>query len=602
MILIYNNTITYHRTLFLGLSRSIETLNQVAMGDKPADLVLENCSLVNVYSREIMPETQIAISQDRIAYVGKDASHTKGKKTVVMNLEKKYVAPGFADPHIHVDQFVSPAEFVKKSLLCGVTSLFSDPIDVVSTCGYRGFKEFIKMTSRLPVRFFHVIPGGVPVDRKFSHGKTLSLTEAKSALKISGVLGLGEVFSWTKVTKRDSKTMRMLSAMLENNCVINGHTAGASGKKLNAYVSSGILSCHEPINFEQVVERLRLGMWIMIREGSIRRDLKDIVPLVLSNKTYTDRLMFCSDGLDPTDITRFGHIDHCIRESVKQGLNQIDAISMASKNCFDYYNMGKDLGGIAPGKLADILVFDDLKKMKPNKIFIGGRLVVSNSTIVCKMQKHAIPKWMTKTIKLQKFSEDDFTVKSRADSVNVNVINMKTEIITEKINENLSVKDGNVITSTDKDIWKVAAFDRTFGTAKHTVGFLKNFDTKIGAFASTWNFHENNMIVIGSNEKDMVTAANSLVTTQGGMVVVSEEKILSSIPLQMAGIVSTDNFETVLENFVNLNTVLSDAGCKFKKPHLIPLFLPFIALPDIRILSTGLVDVKNRSFLKIVTC
>ena len=551
--------------MFLGLSKSIQTLNAVAIGDKAADLVLENCSLVNVYSREILPETQIAISQDRIAYVGKDASHTKGKKTVIMNLEKKYVTPGFADPHIHLDQFVSPSEFVKKSLLCGVTSLFSDPIDIVSTCGYSGFKEFVKMTSGLSARFFHVVPGGVPVDRKFSHGKTLTLTDAKSALKIPGVLGLGEVFSWTKVTKRDSKTMRMLSTILENNCVINGHTAGASGKKLNAYVSSGILSCHEPINFDQVIERLRLGMWIMIREGSIRRDLKDIVSLVLSNKTYTDRLMFCSDGLDPVDIARFGHIDHCIRESVKQGLNQIDAISMASKNCFDYYNMGKDLGGIAPGKLADILVFDDLKKMKPRKIFVGGHLVASNGTIVCKMKKHTVPYWMTKTVKSPKFSEDDFMVKSQANSVNVNVIKMKTEIITEKINENLSVKGGNVVASTDKDVWKVAAFDRTFGTAKHTVGFLKNFDAKIGAFASTWNFHENNMIVIGSNEKDMAKAANSLVATQGGMVIVSEEKILSSMPLQMAGIISTDSFETVSENFANLITVLVDAGCKFKK-------------------------------------
>jgi len=585
--------------LFLKLSKRIQTLNEVAVGDRDADLILENCSLINVYSREILPETQIAIFQDRIAYVGKDASHTKGKKTVTINLEKKYVTPGFADPHIHLDQFVLPTEFVKKSLLCGVTSLFSDPIDIVSTCGYRGFKEFVKMTSGLPARFFHVVPGGVPVDRKFSNGKTLNLTEAKSALKIPGVLGLGEVFSWTKVTKRDPKTMKMLSTMLENDCVINGHTAGASGKKLNAYVSSGILSCHEPINFEQVLERLRLGMWIMIREGSIRRDLKEIIKLVLSNKTYTDRLMFCSDGLDPSDIARFGHIDHCIRESVKLGLNQIDAISMASKNCFDYYNMGKDLGGIAPGKLADILVFDDLAKMKPRKIFVGGNLVVSNGTIVSQIKKYAVPKWMTKTVKLHKFSEDDFTVKSRDSTTNVNVINMKTEIITEKINENLSVKDGNVVASADKDIWKVAAFDRTFGTRKHAVGFLKNFAAKIGAFASTWNFHENNMLVIGSNEKDMAKAANSLVNTQGGIVVVSEGKILASMPLQMAGIVSTNSFETVSENFENLNAVLADTGCKFKKPHLIPLFLPFLALPDIRILSTGLVDVKNRSFLSV---
>ena len=586
--------------MFLGLSSAIQNLNAVSIGDKDADLVLENCSLVNVYTREILPEIQIAISQDRIAYVGKDASHTKGKKTVVMDLEKKYVTPGFADPHVHIDQFVSPAEFVKKSLLCGVTSLFVDSIDIVSTCGFRGFKEFIKMTRGLPVRFFHVIPGGLPVDRKFSRVKTLSFTEEKSALKMQEVIGLGELFSWTKVTNRDSKTMKILSKALDNDCVINGHTAGASGKKLNAYIASGILSCHEPINFDQVVERLRLGMWIMIRDGSIRRDIKNIVPLILSNGTYIDRLMFCSDGLDPIDITTFGHIDHCIRESVKLGLNQIDAISMASKNCFDYYNLGKDLGGISPGKLADVLVFDDLTKMKPKKIFVGGRLVVSNGTIVSKIKGYDIPKWLTKTIKLKKFTEDNFSIKSNSDLVDVNVIKMKTEIITEKITESLISEDGNVIPSPDKDVWKVAAFDRTFGSGKHTIGFLKNFGANVGAFASTWNFHENNLIVIGSNEKDMVIAANNLIKTQGGMIVVNEGKILSSLPLELAGIISRDNFENVSENFANLNATLTDAGCKFEKPHLIPLFLPFLALPDVRITSNGLVDVKDRAILKTV--
>ena len=586
--------------MFLGLSSSIQTLNAVAIGDKAADLVLENCSLVNVYTGEILPETQVAISKDRIAYVGEDASHTKGKKTVVINLEKKFITPGFADSHIHIDQFFSPAEFVKKSLLCGVTSLFADSVDIVSTCGFSGFKEFIKMTSGLPARFFHVVPGGTPVDRKFSHVKSLSPTEEKSALRMPGVLGLGEVFSWTKVTKRDSKTMKTLSTMLENNCVINGHTAGMSGKKLNAYVSSGILSCHEPINFEQVIERLRLGMWIMIREGSIRRDIKDIIPLVLANKTNKDRLMFCSDGLDPIDITKFGHIDHCIREAVKLGLNLTDAISMASKNCFDYYNMGMDLGGIAPGKLADILVFDDLMKLKPKKIFVGGMLVLSNGTIVSKIKKHPVPKWMTKTVKLNKFTEDNFSIKSHSDLVDVNVIDMKTEIITKKGHETLSVKDENVIPSYDKDVWKVAAFDRTFGSTKHAVGFLKNFGPRIGAFASTWSFHENNMIVIGSNEKDMVIAANSLLRTQGGMVVVYKGKILSSMPLQMAGIMSTDSFEKTSKNFSDINNMLLDSGCKFKKPHLIPLFLPFLALPEIRILHQGIIDVKSRSFLKTI--
>jgi adenine deaminase len=582
------------------LSTMIFTLNAVAIGDKKADLVLKNCSLVNLYSREILPKIQIAISSQRIAYVGEDASHTIGAKTVVIDLNGKFITPGFADPHVHIDQFVLPSELAKKSLLCGVTTLFSDPIDIVSVCGYKGFREFIYQSTNLPIRIFNVVPGGLPVDRKFSHVKTITHSQTKSAVKLASVVGLGEVFSWTKVTSRDIKTMRMLSTMLENDCIINGHTAGASGKKLVAYVSSGILSCHEPINFDQVLERLRLGMWIMVREGSIRRDLKEILSQVLTGGTYLNRLMFCSDGIDPIDIEKYGHIDHCVRESIRLGLDPIDAISMASKNCFDYYNMSKDLGGIAPGKLADILVLDDLTRIKPSKVFVGGKLVVSNRKIVYKITKKSLPRWISNTVKLKKLSEKDFQIASKIATPSVNLIDMQSEIITKMASTELPTKDGYVCSSFDKDIWKVAAIDRTFGTGKKAIGFLRNFGANIGAFASTWSFHENDMIVIGSNERDMSIAANKLIESQGGMIVVTQGKIQALLPLQVAGIVSKDSFDTVSQNFVNLNSVIIDAGCKFKKPHLIPLFLPFLALPEIRILCSGIVDVKRRSFVSVL--
>ncbi len=581
-----------------SLANSIFSLNSVAMGDKKADLVLKNCNLLSVYTREIIPKIQIAIINDRIAYVGSDARHTLGKKTIVIDVKDKYVSPGFADPHLHIDQFVLPSEFVKKALLCGVTSLFSDPIDIVSVAGYKGFQEFLKLGEDLPIRIFQVVPGGLPVDAKFSNSKTLSLSQEKSAIKHPHVLGLGEVFSWTKVILREPKTMKSLSTMLECDCIINGHTAGISEKKLNAYVSSGILSCHEPINFDQVLERLRLGMWVMIREGSIRRDLKEIIPHVLSHGTYLNRLMFCSDGLDPLDITKFGHIDHCIRESIRLGLKPLDAITMASKNNFDYYNMGKDLGGIAPGKLADILIFNDLKSFKPNKVFVGGKLVVSNGSLVTRIKKKIISPWIKKTVKLKKFSKNDFLIKSKKKNVFANTIFMQTEIITKIGSAELYSKDGYVSASLDSDIWKVAAFDRIHGTNRHTIGFLENFGADIGAFASTWSFHENDLIVIGSNDSDMAIASNHIIKNQGGLVVVKSGKILASLPLQFAGIVSTDSFENVSSNFQKINNTIVDSGCKFTRPHLIPLFLPFLALPSVRILSGGIVDVKKRSFIQ----
>ena len=575
-------------------------INSVAIGDNPADLILENCSLINVYTNEIQEKIQISIKNDRIAFVGVDASHTRGPKTKVLDVKNKHVCPSFVDPHIHIDHFLTPAEFVKKSLLCGVTSLFPDSIDIVSVCGYRGFKEFLRQTENLPMRFFHTIPGGLPVDRKFSHGKTLSIEEEKDAIGLRSVVGLGEVFSWTKVTKRDPKTIKSLKQMHENNCIINGHTAGASGKKLNSYVSSGILSCHEPINFDQVLERLRLGMWIMIREGSIRRDLKDIIPLVLSHGTYKNRLMFCSDGLDPFDISNIGHIDHCVRESIKLGMNPIDAISMASKNCFDYYKMGTEFGGIGPGKIADILILDDYKKIKINKVILGGKIVVSNGKILEIIHSPKIPTWIQKTVKLPKLTTKNFILTSKNNTEIVNIISMKTEIVTKKDTTNLSVKDSNVMASYDKDIWKVTAMDRTFGSKTKTIGFLKNFGADVGAFASTWSFHENDMIVIGSNEKDMADAANKLVKSQGGLIVVKNGKTLASLPFQMGGIISTDSIDKVTTNFTKINDVLLDSGCKFKKPHLIPLFLPFLALPDIRIMYSGIVDVKARKFIPTI--
>ena len=568
------------------------------MGDKKADLVLKNCNLLSVYTREIIPKTQIAIISDRIAYVGPDATHTIGPKTKVIDVKNKYVSPGFADPHLHIDQFVLPSEFAKKALLCGVTSLFSDPIDVVSVAGYKGFQEFLKLGENLPIRIFQVVPGGLPVDAKFSNSKSLTLSQEKTAVKHPHVLGLGEVFSWTKVTLREPNTMKSLSSMLECDCIINGHTAGASEKKLNAYVSSGILSCHEPINFDQVLERLRLGMWIMIREGSIRRDLNEIIPRVLSHGTYLNRLMFCSDGLDPLDITKFGHIDHCIRESIRHGLKPIDAVTIASKNNFDYYNMGKDLGGIAPGKLADILIFDDLKSFKPTKVFVGGKLVISNGRFVIPIKKKPIPSWIKKTVKLKNFSKNDFLIKSKKKNVLANTIFMQSEIITKLGSSELQSINGNVPASLNSDVWKVAAFDRIHGTNRHSIGFLENFGADIGAFASTWSFHENDLIVIGSSDSDMAVASNHLIKNQGGLVVVKSGKILASLPLTFAGIVSTDSFEKVSSNFEKINNIIVDSGCKFQRPHLIPLFLPFLALPSVRILSGGIVDVKKRCYIQ----
>lgn len=580
-----------------GLSRSVRAINAASMGDRKADRILTGCSLVNVYTREIQRNIQIAISGRRIAYVGTDASHTAGASTLITDVKGRYVTPGLADPHIHIDSFLLPQELAKRCLLHGTTSLFSDPIDAVCVGGFAGFREFVRMTSGLPARIFNMIPGGLPVDGKFGNTRALTPEEEGAALKLDGVLGMGEIFSWTKVTLRDPATIRSIERMLEAGCVINGHTAGASGRKLQAYISSGIISCHEPIDFGQALERLRLGMWIMIREGSIRRDLAGILSEVIARGIRTDRLMFCADELNPSDLQRHGHIDHCIREAVRLGADPVDAVTMATRNCFDYYGMGRDLGGIAPGRLADMIVLDDLESFRPRLVLVGGRPAVSDGSLVAAVPRRRIAGWLRETVRIPGFTADDFVMRAGARSVRANTIRLVTEIVTRHGTRDLAVRDGNVQASREMDVWKVAAFDRVHGTGEKAVGFLENFGAEIGAMASTRCFHENDMIVIGQDERDMALAANRLIRTQGGMVVVRDGRVAASLPLQVGGLASTRPFENVASDFEEVNAAVADAGCRFSMPFLITTFLSFLALPSIRILHSGMVDVRRREFV-----
>ena len=363
------------------LPSSISRLAAVAAGDRPADLIVRDCSLVSVYTGEVLRGTDVAVSGDRIAYVGPDASHARGPRTRLYDARGRHACPGLADPHVHLDQFVLPSEFAARAALRGTTSMFSDPIDIVRVAGYEGLAEFARLCGSLPVRIFQAVPGGLPVEPRFGHGPALSPEEEAAAAARPDVACMGEVFSWTKITARNAPAMRSVASMLGLGCPVNGHTAGASGAKLSAYAAAGIHSCHEPIDGGQAAERLRLGMWVMAREGSIRRDLRGILAGLLAAGARLDRLMLCSDGVDPVDLETHGHMDRCVREAAAAGVPPAEAIAMASRNCFDHYGMSRDLGGIAPGRLADIVVLGDLESFRVSDVFVGGKQTVESGRL-----------------------------------------------------------------------------------------------------------------------------------------------------------------------------------------------------------------------------
>ncbi len=581
-----------------ALGGSIRRLNAVAMGEAAASLIIRGATLANVYTGELQEGIDIAVAGERIAYVGHDASHTAGKSTRTVDARGAFAVPGMADPHTHIDQFVMPREFAAHAVLHGVTSLFSDPIDIVSVAGARGLGEFLRQCEGAPARIFSFVPGGLPVDRKFSTARTLTRAQEGTILRRDDVVGLGEVFSWTRVTGRDAETMRQLERMLDGGHAINGHTAGASGKKLQAYVASGILSCHEPVDYAQAVERLRLGMWVMAREGSIRRDLAAIVTDVLARNIDTSRLMFCSDGVNPVDMASYGHIDHCVREAVRLGMEPVTAYTIASRNAFDYYAMGHDLGGIGPGRLADIVMLDSLESAKVRDVYVGGRPAVIDGKLVAARPKRRAPAWASRMVGARRpFTGADFEVAGSAGGAEVNTIVMMTEIVTKLGSARLGVREGRLGGS---QVARAAAFGRPGGPRGGTVAFVEGMGSLDAAIASTWSFHENDIMVVGSGTADMAVAANEAVSGGGGMAVARGGRIVASLPLSFCGIVSDLGLDEAGALLGRIDGEMADSGCRFGRAHLVPLFLPFLALPSVRLLHGGLVDVRARRMVPTV--
>lgn len=570
-----------------------------ALGDHKADVILANCRLVSVYTNEIIPETQIAIHGSRISYVGPDASHATGPQTRIIDVKGRYATPGLADPHIHIDQFMLPNHTASALLSHGTTTIFSDPIDITGTLGYRGLAWFVDTCKDQLIRIFHGIPGGQPVDPDLSNSCRLSMKEQEELLKDESIFGMGEVFAWTKVTNLDLFTLKSLDQMRRSQAIVNGHTAGMRGVKLGAYAAAGIASCHEPIDYSQTIERLRLGLHVMVREGYIRRDLQEIMQEISSKGIYTGRIMFCSDGLGPDDMVH-GHINGCIRKAVKVGVDVIDAIRMATANVFGYYNMDSSLGGIAPGRLADIILLDDLEPFKINAILYNGSVAVSDGRIQRRTPDKMIPKWLYATTNMAPAKPADFDIIHDKDQAMVNTIRLVTEIITVPGKTQVPVVDGH-ISLYDGDIWRVAAVERVANSGLRTVGFLEGFGVGDGAVASTSTIHENDLIVIGRNKDDMAAAVNCVNAAGGGIAVVQDGQPVAVMPLPVAGIMSDETPDKILDQFVQVKRAMINMGCVHAEPQLIPFFLPFLALPKVRMLSRGMVNVLNRNIIPAVS-
>lgn len=561
---------------------SLKSIIEAAMGDRKVDLLLKNARIVNTLSGDIH-EDSVAIDGGRIAGFGEyDAKE-------VIDLEGAYLMPGFIDGHVHIESsMVSVAEFARAVIPCGTTSAVIDPHEIGNVLGIKGIRYMLDSSVDACLGVYVMLPSCVPSTPLETSGYTLSATELKELINDPRVLGLGEMMSYPAVIFRDEDTMRKIAMTYETaqgRKAVDGHAPNLEGKNLNAYTAAGIKSDHECTNVREAMMKIRAGMYVMIREGTAAKNLKNLLPAV--NEANARRFVFCTDDRHLEDIATEGHIDNSVRTAIKAGINPVTAVRMASLNTAEYFGI-KDLGAIAPGYQADMLVVRNLDTLEIEKVFKKGRLVSENG----KIKEGAVKDYAGKlplSMNVVNLSPEAFALKAggkKARAIEV----IPHEILTKTAIVQVKEKNGYVQADIENDVLKISVVERHHGTGNIAKGLVKGFGLKCGAIASSVSHDSHDIIVVGTNEKDMYTAVSEIVKNGGGITAALDGKIIESLALPVAGLMSEESGLFVREKVKALYAAAEKLGSSIPDPYMAMAFLSLPPLPEIRITDHGVID------------
>ncbi|MDI6733653.1 MAG: adenine deaminase [Planctomycetota bacterium] len=621
---------------------SLVNLIKSARGEKRIDLLLKNAKMVNVLTGEIYLSS-VAIADGYIVGFG----DYKAEREI--DLRGLYLAPGFIEGHIHIESsFLTPEEFGKVVLPHGTTTVICDPHEIANVLGLKGISYFLSSCS--PLSIYVMLPSCVPATSLETSGATLSVKMLMRLASHPYVLGLAEMMNYPGVIYTDKEVISKIKAFSTRGR-IDGHAPSLSGKPLYAYITAGIRSDHETITLQEAREKLRSGMYLFIREGSAAKNLETLLPVVTPENSR--RCLLVSDDRHPDDLIESGHLDYTLRKAVRLGLDPIRAIQMVTLNPAEYFGLNK-LGAIAPGRVADMVVLDNLSDFNVRMVFKRGqpmtnlkipacRSCLSKDTQTGRRRRRII----TNTVNLPHLKESDLEVKvlgargrpaeglrqrrirlrrktrlrrAGSDSNNIKVIGViPHQIITQKIILPALIKDNKVIADTKRDILKIAVINRHRGSiptfvgitrcnpalagltaSKKSIGlgFVKGFGLKEGAIASTVAHDSHNLIVIGTNDKDMLFACEVIRKMQGGQVVVCDGKVLAKLPLPIAGIMSLASAEEVSRDIKRLNSAARKLGYRHPSPPLGTMsFLALPVIPELKLTDKGLVDVSKQTIV-----
>jgi adenine deaminase len=554
-------------------------LIQVARGDEPADLLLKNANVVNVFTGDI-DETDIAIVHSRIAGLGDYQARE------VVDLGGRYVCPGFIDGHVHIESArVPPSEFAWAVVPRGTTTVVADPHEVANVLGLEGIRYMLEMAKYNPLSIYVMAPSCVPSTDMETTGAALHWYDLQTLQHEPYVLGLGEMMNFPGVVNGVPDVLDKLRAFQGR--VKDGHAPGLDGKSLMAYTAANIGSDHECTTVEEARHKLGLGMFVFLREATNARNLRDLLPVVDAHTSR--RLCFCTDDRMPADLLDEGHIDHMVRVAIEEGIDPITAIRMATLNPSEYFHL-HDRGAITPARRADLVVFSDLDAPHAEMVFRGGKLDAKDGEVI-PWERPERPSVLRSSMNVD-WRHLSFRV--AANDCNVRVIGLiPDQIITEHLIEELPTREDEVMADPSRDIVKMAVIERHLATGNVGLGFVKGLGLQRGAIASTVAHDHHNIVVAGADDESMFNAVQAIAATRGGMAAAYDETVLAQLPLPIAGLMSDQSIETVRRQMDEVLAAASQLGSPLHDPYMALSFLALPVIPSLKLTDRGLVDVDK---------
>lgn len=570
-----------------------QALVEVALGEREADRYIRGGQVLNVFTGELLKEN-IALFRDRIAYVGLSEKMI-GKKTRLVEAPGTILVPGYMDPHAHTDLYFNPATFSEQVVQTGTTSVFSDMHDFANALGLSGVLQVLKDALDYPLTYYLGVPSSSPPVPRFEGKEFYTIREVLKLLKRPEALGLSEMTAFPRIFKGDHRLLTLLNKAREWGKTAEGHTIGVSHDKLNALIDAGLTSCHEAITAEDVKKRLRLGLSVMCRGGSIRNDLPELTKAIRELSDYdTSLIMLTPDGLFPGEMSRCGYLDYVLKQVIQLGIEPVRAFQMVTINPARYFKLDHEQGALAPGRRADILFLSDLADPRPISVMSKGKWIIREGRSVFSPAPKFPAGTYDRPLPLPGFSPEFFRFKVRNQNP-LPIMTIVDKTLTRRVDRVVRDEGGLVKADLKEDLAKAALISREGNRAG--LGLVSGFGARIGAIASSVAHDTHGLLVLGFNDDDMALAVNAVIKKGGGVVLVKKGKVLGQLPLPIGGIMSSLKIPSLAREIERINRILKGLGSLLDDPLWTFGFLSFTSLIELRLTISGVYEVKTGKLL-----